>query len=79
MARWRVRLSAYGYDPKYQLGKTQQKADGLRRLPLPLEIDKASIPDVLRFDAIPVPQLTTSTIVQMTSKDPVLSRLYSGL
>lgn len=67
----------YDVNLRYRPCKTLQNAGALSQFPLP-EVTEETFPqgDIPVFDG---PSLATSTIAEMTSKDLVLSRLYSAL
>ena len=82
LQRWAVLLSAYQYQIKFKPTAEHANADGLARLPLPLEIETAqpsspssSIFNVAQLDALPVTSLQVATA---TRTDPVLSRVFTS-
>ena len=78
---WAIILSSYDYDVKYQPSASHGNADGLSRLPLqaePSEQDEsAEIVCALEEHQLHSLPLRALDIQAATSKDPVLSQVYS--
>ena len=77
LQRWAVLLSAYQYDIKFKPTDTHANADGLSRLPLPLNTPESStnvvsIYNCSQLEALPV---TASQIAVATRQDSVLSKV----
>ncbi|KFD45703.1 hypothetical protein M513_13425 [Trichuris suis] len=76
MTRWSIMLSAYDYNLVYVPGKQIGNADALSRLPQPGNVAEVPPPlEVLLLESMPDPPLTAKEIAEMTSKDPVLSKV----
>ncbi|KAL2086779.1 hypothetical protein ACEWY4_017838 [Coilia grayii] len=76
MLRWSLILSAYQYELCYRPGKQLANADALSRLPLPAPLAETPPPfEVLLLEATPDPPLQADRIAELTTKDPVLSRV----
>ena len=77
LQRWAVLLSAYTYDIRYKSTVAHSNADGLSRLPLPIDMkegesQKASLYFVSRMECLPV---TVAQMQQATHTDPCLSKV----
>ena len=81
LQRWAIILSSYDYEVKYQPSASHGNADGLSRLPLqdePSEQDEsAEIVCALEEHQLHSLPIRASDIKAATSKDPVLSQVYS--
>ena len=70
---WAIILSAYDYDLKFTSGTSNQEADMLSRLPLPVEaIDPNEVTYYVNYlDTLPV---TADQVKEATGNDPVLKQ-----
>ena len=80
LQRWAVLLSAYTYDIRYKSTVAHSNADGLSRLPLPIDMkvgesQEASLYFVSRMECLPV---TVAQMQQVTCTDPCLSNVRSA-
>lgn len=76
--RWSVLLRAYEYKIIYKPGKFHSNADALSRLPVPTVQKEEERPErVLMLDHMDDVPLNVSQVRKWTSKDAILSQVYS--
>ena len=80
LQRWAVFLSAYQYEIQFKPTEQHANADGLSRLPLPLETDTSTLSlettsmfNIAQIEALPI---TSTEIGSATKKDSILSKVY---
>ncbi|XP_065182448.1 uncharacterized protein K02A2.6-like [Sycon ciliatum] len=73
--RWALLLASYDYQLQFKSGSNNGNADGLSRLPSPSSVPEVPTPAkvVLSMAVLENTPVTSTTIAQWTSKDPVLS------
>ena len=76
--RWALLLSGYNYTLKYRSGESNGNADGLSRLPMPMQAGEISdsAPTVRLLDLAGSP-VTNDEVRNATRRDPVLSKLLA--
>ena len=79
MQRWALLLSAHTYDIKYRKSELHANADGLSRLPLPVDHGEPRQADIFYFRQVEEVPVTSAQVRRQTSKDPVLSRLLDAV
>ena len=79
--RWALTLSAYSYSIKYKPGEDHANADVFSRLPLPETPTHIPLPGetIWLLDTLQKTPLTASQIRQLTTQDPLLSRVHKML
>ena len=78
VSRWALLLSGYNYTLKYRSGESNGNADGLSRLPMPMQAGEISdsTPTVRLLDLAGCP-VTNSEVRNATRRDPVLGKLLT--
>jgi hypothetical protein len=73
--RWSLMLSNYSYHLDYKPGSEMANADGLSRLPLPVDMKEVPMPGepILSLSTISNTLVTAKEIAQWTARDPILS------
>ena len=77
LQRWAIILSAYQYNIEFKYTQHHQNADGLSRLPLPVDVPSETygvdVFNVAQVDSLPV---TATQLGQATRRDSVLSKVW---
>jgi len=75
--RWALTLSAYNYTVQYVPGKDNSNADGVSRLPLPVQPREVPMPQELVYllEGLEISPVTVDQIRSWTDRDPVLSKV----
>ena len=76
MQRWAILLSGYHYDIVYRSSRDNALADLLSRLPVQHDVHIDEDGNYICHTVIHDLPITSKTIAQSTSKDPLLSRVY---
>lgn len=78
MQRWILDLASYEYDLKYRPGNKNANADGLSRLPKPVNMPEPPLPgDVINLlEQINMCGLNVAHMKQLTQRDSLLSRVF---
>ena len=74
LQRWALILSAYTYTIEFKPTEKHLNADGLYRLPLPVQ--HQDTPDTFLIGQLQALPVTTERLHVVTRQDPILSRIY---
>ncbi|KAJ8351903.1 hypothetical protein SKAU_G00233790 [Synaphobranchus kaupii] len=75
MQRWALLLSAHHYVIKYRKADLHANADGLSRLPLPVDRAEPSRAGIFYFREVEEAPITAAQVKKHTRNDPVLAKL----
>ncbi|KAI3373039.1 hypothetical protein L3Q82_006335 [Scortum barcoo] len=73
LQRWALLLSGHSYDIKYRKSEAHCNADGLSRLPLPVEKPDSNTIEILYFREVEEAPVSAMQVKKATRNDPVLS------
>ncbi|KAJ8356082.1 hypothetical protein SKAU_G00188760 [Synaphobranchus kaupii] len=75
MQRWALLLSAHDYEIRYRKAELHANADGLSRLPLPVDRAEPSRAGIFYFREVEEAPITAAQVKKHTRNDPVLAKL----
>lgn len=75
MQRWALLLSAHQYEIKYRISDQHQNADGLSRLPLPVNLSEPTKVEIFYFKNVAAAPVTAAHVRKHTCTDPILSEI----